>query len=204
MKRNAVAWAALVVSAAALVSSRGLTRPLPAAPRSRPRARRRPRPSPRPSRPSPIRQAVGRADQRRAQGERRPARPRRPRARSRGPDGPHGNIDPKESRRCSRGSSAPTAAREAAVRPAEGTGSGFVYDDQGHILTNNHVVEGAEKIIVTFHDGTRPPAKVVGTDPETDVAVIKVDNTSYRPLPSGAAASCGSASGSWPSARRSA
>ncbi len=68
---------------------------------------------------------------------------------------------------------------------AEGTGSGFVYDDHGHILTNNHVVEGAEKITVTFHDGVEATAKVVGTDPESDVAVIKVDNTHYRPLLSG-------------------
>ena len=68
---------------------------------------------------------------------------------------------------------------------AEGTGSGFVYDDKGHILTNNHVVEGAEKIIVTFHDGEEAAAKVVGTDPKTDVAVIKVDSTGYRPLPKG-------------------
>ena len=44
---------------------------------------------------------------------------------------------------------------------AEGTGSGFVYDDRGHILTNNHVVNGADKILVTFHDGETAPAKIV-------------------------------------------
>ena len=44
-----------------------------------------------------------------------------------------------------------------------GTGSGFVYDNRGHILTNNHVVEGAEKITVAFHDGTEAIATVVGT-----------------------------------------
>ena len=70
-------------------------------------------------------------------------------------------------------------------RGAEGTGSGFVYDDKGHILTNNHVVAGSGKITVTFHDGVEATATVVGTDPESDVAVIKVDNTSYRPLPKG-------------------
>jgi serine protease Do len=66
-----------------------------------------------------------------------------------------------------------------------GTGSGFVYDNRGHILTNNHVVDGAEKITVTFHDGVEAVAKVVGTDDKADVAVIKVDNTSYPPLPRG-------------------
>ena len=70
-------------------------------------------------------------------------------------------------------------------RGAEGTGSGFVYDDKGHILTNNHVVAGSGKITVTFHDGVEASATIVGTDPDSDVAVIKVDNTSYRPLPKG-------------------
>jgi len=68
---------------------------------------------------------------------------------------------------------------------AEGTGSGFVYDDHGHILTNNHVVSGADKIKVTFHDGETADAKVIGTDPGADVAVIQVDPTHYRPLPKG-------------------
>ncbi len=68
---------------------------------------------------------------------------------------------------------------------AQGTGSGFVYDDQGHILTNNHVVSEAGKIVVKFHDGVEAPARVVGTDPKTDVAVIKVENTSYPVLAKG-------------------
>jgi 2-alkenal reductase len=57
----------------------------------------------------------------------------------------------------------------------EGAGSGFVYDMQGHIITNNHVVEGADKIYVTFADGEMVPATVVGTDANSDLAVIKVD-----------------------------
>jgi S1-C subfamily serine protease len=57
----------------------------------------------------------------------------------------------------------------------EGAGSGFVYDMQGHIVTNNHVVEGADKIYVTFSDGKMVPATVVGTDANSDLAVIKVD-----------------------------
>ena len=66
-----------------------------------------------------------------------------------------------------------------------GTGSGFVYDSRGHIVTNNHVVDGAEKITVAFHDGTEATATVVGTDSKADIAVIKVDNTTYPPLPKG-------------------
>jgi serine protease Do len=54
-------------------------------------------------------------------------------------------------------------------------GSGFVWDKQGHIVTNNHVVEGATQIEVSFSDGTNVQAKVVGTDPSNDLAVIKVD-----------------------------
>jgi S1-C subfamily serine protease len=57
----------------------------------------------------------------------------------------------------------------------EGAGSGFVYDMQGHIITNNHVVEGADKIYVTFADGKMVEATVVGTDADSDLAVIKVD-----------------------------
>ena len=66
-----------------------------------------------------------------------------------------------------------------------GVGSGFVYDNHGHILTNNHVVEDSEKITVTFWDGVEAKATLVGTDKRSDVAVIKVDNTSYPPLPKG-------------------
>jgi len=54
-------------------------------------------------------------------------------------------------------------------------GSGFVYDVEGHIITNNHVVEGAVEIRVTFPDGTVAKAKLVGADVYSDLAVIKVD-----------------------------
>jgi serine protease Do len=53
--------------------------------------------------------------------------------------------------------------------------SGFVWDKEGYIVTNNHVVADADKITVTFVDDTIVPAKVVGTDPDSDLAVIKVD-----------------------------
>src|SRR5215208_93797 len=59
-------------------------------------------------------------------------------------------------------------------------GSGFVWDQQGHIVTNNHVVAGADKIQVTFSDGTTVPATLVGADPDSDLAVIKVDVASDK------------------------
>ena len=55
------------------------------------------------------------------------------------------------------------------------TGSGFIIDERGHIVTNQHVVDGAGTIRVTFSDGSRASAKLVGSDASTDVAVIKVD-----------------------------
>ena len=54
-------------------------------------------------------------------------------------------------------------------------GSGFVYDAKGHIVTNQHVVDGASSISVSFWDGSALKAKLVGSDPSTDLAVIKVD-----------------------------
>ncbi|HEY8110918.1 MAG: S1C family serine protease [Nitrososphaerales archaeon] len=56
-----------------------------------------------------------------------------------------------------------------------GLGSGFVYDKEGHIITNDHVIENAEKIVVTFLDGKSFKASLVGKDPYTDLAVIKVN-----------------------------
>jgi serine protease Do len=61
------------------------------------------------------------------------------------------------------------------IGPAQALGSGFVWDKQGDIVTNNHVVDGASSISVTFADGTTVDAKVVGTDPNADLAVVKVD-----------------------------
>jgi serine protease Do len=55
-----------------------------------------------------------------------------------------------------------------------GIGSGIIMDAQGHILTNNHVVDGANKIQVLLSDGRQFPGKVVGTDPKTDLAVIEI------------------------------
>jgi len=57
----------------------------------------------------------------------------------------------------------------------QGLGSGFVWDTQGHIVTNNHVVDGATQITVVFSDGSTAAATVVGTDPQSDLAVVKVN-----------------------------
>lgn len=59
--------------------------------------------------------------------------------------------------------------------PQEGTGSGFVYDKAGHIITNHHVIEYAEELDVTLADATMVPARVVGADPYNDLAVLKID-----------------------------
>lgn len=59
----------------------------------------------------------------------------------------------------------------------EGLGSGVVIDEEGHILTNFHVVNGYDEVTVTFSDGTVTTANVVGTDPGNDVAVVDVDIT---------------------------
>ena len=66
------------------------------------------------------------------------------------------------------------------------TGSGFLIDDDGHILTNAHVVEGAKRVDVQLGDGATQQAQIVGTDPSTDIALLKVDNTEgVNPLPLG-------------------
>ena len=62
-----------------------------------------------------------------------------------------------------------------------GSGSGVIVDPQGHILTNNHVVGDAAEVEVRFSDKTRLFAQVIGKDPDTDLAVLKV--TTDRPLP---------------------
>jgi len=65
--------------------------------------------------------------------------------------------------------------RSDAARDAPGMGSGFVYDNLGHIITNAHVVEGASKATVTFLDGTQYDAEIIGKDKFTDIAVMKVN-----------------------------
>jgi len=57
----------------------------------------------------------------------------------------------------------------------EGAGSGWIIDERGYVVTNNHVVEGAKSMTVTLDDGRTFPAKVIGTDQFADIAVIKID-----------------------------
>jgi serine protease Do len=65
--------------------------------------------------------------------------------------------------------------------PRRGAGTGFLIDDDGHILTNHHVIEGADRIMVRLTDGRNLRAERIGSDPDTDIALIKVE--SPRPLP---------------------
>jgi len=157
MRRNAVAWAALVVSTAALASSRFSAKPATAVQEI-------------PAEGQKVARALSDAFGAVADFT-RPSVVQISIEKSRGLGGLFGRDDREDPR------------KQQFI--AQGTGSGFVYDELGHILTNNHVVNGADKILVTFHDGETAPAKIVGVDPEADVAVIQVDSKTYRPLPKG-------------------
>jgi serine protease Do len=61
------------------------------------------------------------------------------------------------------------------VFPVQGVGSGIIIDDKGHILTNNHVIDGTDRLRVTLGDSKQVSAKVVGTDEETDLAVVRAE-----------------------------
>ena len=71
--------------------------------------------------------------------------------------------------------------------PVEGAGSGFLIDTAGHILTNYHVIEGAQTIEVTLGDQSRYKAKLIGTDTRNDIALIQIDSRGRKipPLPLG-------------------
>jgi serine protease Do len=71
--------------------------------------------------------------------------------------------------------------QQAPGRSGQAVGSGFIIEADGHIVTNNHVVDGAQRLTVTLEDGRRLPATVIGRDPRTDVALLKVEAGS--PLP---------------------
>jgi serine protease Do len=86
-----------------------------------------------------------------------------------------GNPGPGESR--SRRGQAPSAPRQ------HGIGSGVLVTKDGYILTNNHVVDGAEEVKVTLQDGRQFTAKVIGRDPKTEVAVIKIDEKNLPVVP---------------------
>ncbi len=70
---------------------------------------------------------------------------------------------------------------DAAPRRMQSLGSGFIVDPSGYVVTNNHVIDGADEIRVTLHDNTQLTAKLIGRDTKTDIALLKVD--SPKPLP---------------------
>lgn len=74
--------------------------------------------------------------------------------------------------------------RSEDVVSTNGVGSGFVFDKNGHIITNAHVVENSDKVVVTFLDGRSYNAEMIGIDPSTDISVIRVDADSslLKPL----------------------
>ena len=77
----------------------------------------------------------------------------------------------------------PQGGQQAPQQYQSALGSGFIWDQNGDIVTNNHVVNGADTIEVTFSDGTIVPATLVGTDPDSDLAVIKVNVASDKLQP---------------------
>ena len=93
---------------------------------------------------------------------------RRRRGRTSIPDPPDGPFD-----------FGPRSERDNTHR---GAGSGFIIDADGSILTNNHVIERAERIVVKLSDGRTARARVIGADPETDVALIKIDGLTALPV----------------------
>ncbi|MGH7266022.1 MAG: DegQ family serine endoprotease, partial [Candidatus Rokuibacteriota bacterium] len=70
-------------------------------------------------------------------------------------------------------------------RPMRGLGTGFVIDPNGYVVTNHHVVDGAKTIEVTLSDGRKLTGTVVGTDPETDLALLKIEATGLPTIPLG-------------------
>ncbi|MGM0479776.1 MAG: trypsin-like peptidase domain-containing protein [Bacteroidota bacterium] len=76
----------------------------------------------------------------------------------------------------------PGAGRER-KQYGEGSGSGVIISDDGYIVTNNHVIQNASDVEITLNDNTTYPAEIVGVDPSTDLAVLKVEASNLEPIP---------------------
>ncbi|MHB1907281.1 MAG: S1C family serine protease [Nitrososphaerales archaeon] len=74
-----------------------------------------------------------------------------------------------------------TRSRRLGVMPIEGSGSGFVFDSGGHVITNNHVVDSADAVRVSLKDGRVIKGRVIGQDPATDIALIKLESRENLP-----------------------
>jgi serine protease Do len=81
------------------------------------------------------------------------------------------------------GPQGPEGMPDGQLPPQVGSGSGFIYDREGHVITNHHVVEGADEVLVRLVDGQEYLAEVVGSDPQTDVAVLRLEERGRRDLP---------------------
>jgi serine protease Do len=79
----------------------------------------------------------------------------------------------------------PPGAQEAPPEPAQGLGSGFILSPDGYILTNAHVVEHADEVVVRLADHRELPAEIVGADARTDVALLKIDASGLPTIPVG-------------------
>ena len=79
----------------------------------------------------------------------------------------------------------PRTGHDNPSSPGIGVGTGIVLQSDGYVLTNNHLIDGAESIVITLHNGESYPAKLVGGDPNPDVAVVKIDVMGLQPARAG-------------------